>query len=53
MFLILIISVINGAKYIKFVIHVGGIYSEGTVSQILCLCHSFYFMKSRNLWYKK
>ena len=36
-----------------FGIHVGGIHIERTMSQILCLCLSFYFMKSRNFGIKK
>ena len=44
-----IISVIHGAKIIKFGTHVLEDYSEGTVSHIFYLGPSFYFMKSRKL----
>ena len=39
------ISVINGAKLIKFGIVVVGVHLDGTVSQIFHLWPSFYFMK--------
>ena len=48
-FLNLIISVIDGAKFMKFGRHVVKGHSEGTVPQIIYLCPSFYFMKFRKL----
>ena len=43
-FLIVHISTHNIIVGLKFCIHVGNIHVERTVSQILFLCHSFYFM---------
>ena len=48
-FLNLITSVIDGAKFMKFGRHVVKGHSEGTVSQIFDLGPSFYFMKCRTL----
>ena len=42
--LIVHISTNNVIVGLKFCIHVGNIHVEGTVSQILFLYHSFYFM---------
>ena len=47
------ISINNGENLIKFGTLVVGGHSEGTVSQILYLGPSFYFMKSRKLGCKK
>ena len=44
-----IISVIIGAKLIKFGGLIGEIHLEGTVSQIFYLSSSFHFMKCRKL----
>ena len=48
-----IISVIYEAKFTKFWTCIVEGHSEGTVSQIVYLGPSFYFMKSRKLGCKK
>ena len=48
-FLISIVSVIHEAKFIEFATHLVECHLEGTVSQIVYLGPSFYFMKCRML----
>ena len=45
--------IFNFKKEMKFEIHVHEGHSEGSVSQILYLGPSFYFMKSRKKCFKK